>query len=59
MNPHEYKVPPFTLGELSTVRFSVKETVCRWWKWRKDPVWRSHIREAIAAIRKLQQQEVI
>lgn len=59
MNPHEYKVPPFTLGELSTVRFSVKEAVCRWWKWRKDPVWRSHIREAIAAIRKLQQQEVI
>jgi hypothetical protein len=59
MNPHEYKVPPFTLGELSTVRFSVKEMVCRWWQWRKDPVWRSHIREAIAAIRKLQQQEVI
>jgi hypothetical protein len=59
MNTHEYKVPPFTLGELATLRFSVKEMVCRWWKWRHDPVWRSNIREALAAARKLQQQEVV
>jgi hypothetical protein len=58
MNPHEYKVPPFTLGELATLRFSIKEMLCRWWQWRKDPVWRQSIRECIAAYRKLQQQEV-
>lgn len=59
MNEHTYKVPPFTLGELATLRFSVKEMVCRWWKWRRDPEWRKNIREAIAAIRKLQTQEVV
>jgi hypothetical protein len=58
MNTHEYTVPAFTLGELATLRFSVKEMVCRWWKWRHDPAWRTNIREAIAAIRKLQQSEV-
>lgn len=58
MNQHEYKVPAFTLGELATLRFSARDTLCRWLKWRRDPVWRQHIREAIAAIRKLQQQEV-
>lgn len=58
MNQHEYKVPAFTLGELATLRFSAKETLCGWLKWRKDPFWRERIREAIAAYRKLQQQEV-
>jgi hypothetical protein len=58
MNPHEYKVPPFTHGEIVTMRFSLKEIICRWLTWRKDPVWRENIREAIAAYRKLQQSEV-
>lgn len=54
--PH-YTVPALTLGELATVRFSVKETLCRWWPWRKDAFWRANIRECIAALRKLKQQE--
>jgi len=58
MNEPTYKVPAFTLGELATLRFSAREVVCRWWKWRRDPEWRKNIREAIAAIRKLQAQEV-
>jgi hypothetical protein len=60
MNPHQYKVPPFTVGELATLILSAKDTVCRWYAWRHtDPVWPKYIREAIAAIRKLQAQEVV
>jgi hypothetical protein len=59
MKLHRYKVPPLTQDELITVRISLKETICRWWSWRHDPVWRSNIREAITALRKLQRQEVV
>jgi hypothetical protein len=58
MNTHEYKVPPFTLDEVVTLRFSVKETICRWWPWRHDPKWRENIRGAVSAARKLTQMEV-
>jgi hypothetical protein len=59
MNPHEYKIPPLTAGELATIRLATKDTLCRWLKWRRDPVWREYIREAIAAIRKLETLEVV
>jgi hypothetical protein len=58
MNEPTYKVPAFTLGEVVTLRFSVKEMICRWWSWRHDPQWRENIRGAVSAARKLQRMEV-
>lgn len=54
-----YKVPPFTTMELVSMRVAVKHDICRFLKWRKDPVWRKRIRTYISAYRKLQQQEVV
>jgi hypothetical protein len=53
----KYKVPTFTLGELATLKFAVREQLCRWMKWRSDPMWRMHVREAITTYRKLGQSE--
>ena len=53
-----YKVPPFTVLELVSMRVSLKDSVCRFFKWRHDPVWREHLRTHISAYRKLQREEV-
>jgi hypothetical protein len=53
-----YRTPAFTTLELVSMRVAVKHDICRFLKWRKDPVWREHIRTYISAYRKLQQQEV-
>ena len=54
-----YKVPPFTVLEIVSMRVALKHAVCRFWQWRQDPVWREHLRTHITAYRKLQQQEVV
>ena len=54
-----YKVPPFTTLEIVSMRVALKNAICRFWQWRKDPVWREHLRTHVTAYRKLQQQEVI
>ena len=54
-----YRVPALTTLELVSMRVALKDGICRFWQWRKDPVWRDTIRTYVTAYRKLQQQEVV
>ena len=52
----EYKTPTFRLRELITLEVSVKDTLCRRWKWRNDSeYWRESVRNTIAALRKIKE----
>jgi tRNA(His) 5'-end guanylyltransferase len=56
---HTYRVPAFTMLELIDMRVALKDSVCRYFKWRHDPVWREFLRTHISAYRKLQQEEIV
>lgn len=53
-----YTVPAFTCMELVSLRCSLREDVCRFFKWRHDPQWRQTIRACISAYRKIERAEV-
>jgi hypothetical protein len=53
-----YTVPALTCMELVSIRVALKHNLCRFWKWRHDTTWRETVRTHIAALRKLNRQEV-
>lgn len=53
-----YTVPALTCMELVSIRVALKHNLFRFWKWRHNAAWRRTVRTHIAALRKLQQQEV-
>jgi hypothetical protein len=56
---YTYQVPAFTTLELVSMRVALKRAICRFYKWRHDPVWRDHLRTHLTAYRKLESGRIV